>query len=427
MNTYGTAIAGGPLTATPITTTRTTTSHDDPFARLEAARARNATRGITLTNKPDPDAQARLIRLGLRAAPGQPPPAKPKPKPRRKPAKARRTGPPRPPGPRGGPAPAEALSWDVEAAATLAADGWTAMQLAEKYGVTPTTVRYQMKRRSIPLVNQKHTPKYDHDAMLTMAADGHTSTEIAQALGCSRKAVYSVLHAHHGPQPRPNIDTAEAIALHEQGNAIHEVAAQLRVSPSTIRRRFRLAGYTARDDRPTNSGRRTDLTGAITAYRDGATIPTLAEQHGTTPKTIRAHLRNAGVELRDDRKGHSGGANKAPRAMVNALITAYTTDGLSATAAAEKAGLSLSAALRYLHTAGVPIRPSSEVQTGRVGKDGATGLRQLMEANNTTAADVRAWAAITGRDCPAVGTPSRALVEDYLTHNRTTTPKEKTA
>jgi transposase-like protein len=46
------------------------------------------------------------------------------------------------------------------------------------------------------------------------------------------------------------------------------------------------------------------------AYTAGATVPALAREHGTTPAVVRRHLRRAGVTLRDDRAGHSGGHNR---------------------------------------------------------------------------------------------------------------------
>lgn len=48
----------------------------------------------------------------------------------------------------------------------------------------------------------------------------------------------------------------------------------------------------------------------VDAYTGGATIPAIAREHSTYPKRVRAHLRAAGVVLRDDRATHSGGANR---------------------------------------------------------------------------------------------------------------------
>lgn len=187
MRSYGNTTPAGPTHVghVKLPTTPRHTEHIDPFDLVEQGRQRQRTRGIILLN-PTP-------------TPEPAPAPKPKPKPRKTTPQPKYDGPPRKPGPNSAPAPANTLSWDVTEAATLARDGWTATQLATKYDVTPETIRYQMKRRGVPLVNMRNKNRVDHHAMATLAAEGKTTTQIATILGCSRKTVWRSLTERRTP------------------------------------------------------------------------------------------------------------------------------------------------------------------------------------------------------------------------------------
>ena len=82
------------------------------------------------------------------------------------------------------------------------------------------------------------------------------------------------------------------------------------------------------------------------------------------------------------------------------------------------------------HTApGATPRPAAHIPGAQPGVDRAAALKDLMHANGITAADVRTWAHLTGRDCATRGVPPRPLVEDYLLNRtpRTTHTERNTA
>lgn len=278
-------------------------------------------------------------------------------------------------------------------------------------------------------------PTFDVDEAWRLYQTGLSTRDVGVQLGVTGQTIraqllragYSLREPGGG---MPRIDVDEAIRLAEQGLTLSQIARALDASPSGVRTHLHRAGITPRDGRQDprqNVNFRPDLDDDTIAaeYQDGATIPELAAKYEAGTRTIRMRLLKAGVTLRDDRRGHSGGHNKADVYTSDEIAeaTRLYEAGRTMKQIADHLGRSESGIHRVLTRAGIQTRSSGEAQRGRPGRDNARRLRALMSDHGITSADVRAWATATGRPCPPTGTPSTALVEAYLQRR----PERKTA
>lgn len=97
-------------------------------------------------------------------------------------------------------------------------------------------------------------------------------------------------------------------------------------------------------------------------YAQGYTIPHIAATTGASPVTVRRHLQRAGIPMRDDRAGHSGGRNRRTwtPAQLAAAAQAYL-DGARIADVARALRTGPRQARDALLAAGVPIRPPASV------------------------------------------------------------------
>lgn len=150
----------------------------------------------------------------------------------------------------------------------------------------------------------------------------------------------------------------------------------------------------------------------LTAYREGATVPVLAKQYGTTAARVRRLLDHHGVPRRDDRATHSGGRNKVkhPPDIVDQVRTLYHEAELSRTQVGERLGLSLKQVELIMNRHGIRAR---QRQAGRV--DGSKALKQQMRDLGATSAQIKAWALEQGLldDATKPGLPSGRIVDAY--------------
>lgn len=219
---------------------------------------------------------------------------------------------------------------------------------------------------------------------------------------------------------------ARIVEEYVAGASSRQVAARHGVEKNTVLGFVKASGRPVRPPAPTPTAAAArwgvDRAQLVRLYRDEQrTVPQISQATGHTPGTIRRHLRAAGLTLRDDRT-RGGRRNRIPVETADRIVERYQAIGNAAKVAREL-GVSPNTVVRTVRDRGVQVRPSSEVQTGRVGADGTVELRALMAAQDVTAAAVRHWAAANGGVCPPVGLPSRALVEEYLA---ATTPSTRT-
>lgn len=210
---------------------------------------------------------------------------------------------------------------------------------------------------------------------------------------------------------RVQVSTERLIQLHEQGLTHKQIAAEVGLSVDTVGTRLRVRGIRGAsvNTGAANAPRR-DLTSDLLAadYRAGLSINEIAAKHHVSGVTVRRRLSKI-----PDLPNHRGGRNRTPEDVQAAIIRDYES-GLNAKQVADRLGMSHRTVYGVLRRSGVDMRPAGVAHRGHPGVDGASGLKELMRSNGITAADVRAWAAAAGRDVTARGLPSRRLVEDYL-------------
>lgn len=227
------------------------------------------------------------------------------------------------------------------------------------------------------------------------------------------------------PQPAPSRAEvirrrAEFQRLAAEGATAASIARELHVSITRVRQWADDDNVDLPDGRSRGGPGRPaawNVDRAVRLAKEGRTVQEIAPQVGASISTVRRVLNRRGVELVDGRALHSGQNNPVTRAL-EALSTRHLTDLYgqlkSVAAVAEALDLPANTTGRLLRSRGIAVRPSSEVQAGRPGEDHAGPLRDLMDANGTTPAEVREWALAHGLSVAARGVPSRAVVEDYL-------------
>lgn len=224
------------------------------------------------------------------------------------------------------------------------------------------------------------------------------------------------------PKTNPTTEAhlAEFHRMAQAGASGPQIARALEVPLPRVQYWAKRAEVTLTDGRSRRpEGRRAtwDVGYATVLAGQGKTVPEIAREVGTTLANVRRVLKRRGVALVDGRTNHSGGTHPITL-RVAALETRHLAEMYSrlgsAAAVADELALPATTTGRLLRARGIEVRTSGEVQAGRPGEDRAGPLRELMDANGVTSADVRAWAQAEGREVRGPGVPPRELIEAYL-------------
>lgn len=271
------------------------------------------------------------------------------------------------------------------------------------------------------------------EQIAALAGQGSTSTDIALELAIAPSTVRRHAKAAGIALPRPSGKSAEhvwvdtAVELARAGHTATEIAQQVGASSHTVRKVLRSRGVSATDGRHRPGPRKTpaDVVENVVALYTGEERPSppqIARQVGIMPRTVRMILDREGIPRRDARADHSGGTKMTPQATPAQLQQLYSDLG-TIKAVAQQLGIGQTTAGRLLRAAGVRLRTASEVQKGRPGRDGgARSLAQELTAAGVSAAQVRAWARDADLPIAAVGLPSKMTWQAYqATHPTSST------
>ncbi|WP_030526623.1 hypothetical protein [Phycicoccus jejuensis] len=313
------------------------------------------------------------------------------------------------------PAEREAIADAYRAGSTIAA-------IVEEGGRNVRTVRMILREAGIVIdtTRRSHALTAEQiDQAVALRGEGLTVNEVAARMAAPRETIGRALRARgiHGNVSRlPKFDHAAAVADYLAGGSSVDVAAKYGVSSASILHAVKAAGHTPRQ--PGRNHKRAipadEVARMVDLYVEKRlSIPAIAQQLGRGNATVRRNLLVAGVTLRDDRASNSGGGNRHPDSVLRAAGELYLT-GLTRDQVAERLTIGIRAVDKGIALVGATPRPAANIAGAHTGHDTLGALRDLMAANDITAADVRSWANRTGRDCPPRGFPSRALVEDYL-------------
>jgi hypothetical protein len=167
-----------------------------------------------------------------------------------------------------------------------------------------------------------------------------------------------------GGNPLADVATRHAIPARQAASLLRGSGVRLRAGDAPTRQETRSTATTSTGaPRFVDADERTQI---AQAYQAGESAPTIAARHGRNPATIRAALRAADVELRDDRSTRSGGTRKTaaddPPDLVEAVVTAYRAGATLAQIAHDVTGVgSPKHASGLLTRAGVTLRPPRSV------------------------------------------------------------------
>lgn len=303
--------------------------------------------------------------------------------------------------------------------------GLSNKEIAAEVGLSDITVGNRLRSRGI-VGGRGHFAVFDEDLAIALAHDGLSAYAIGKAVGVCRRSVIGRL-AQLGvtfEDARHSTDIDRLLALGREGKTITQIADELEVSERTVSTHLHKAGIVPPDGRRSNANApRPDITPELLAtdYRAGFTIHEIAAKHHVSRATVRRRL--AAVP---DLPNHRGGQNRTSAEVQADIVREYAA-GLNAKEVAQRLDLPHQTVYGVLRRSGVEMRPAGVAHRGRPGVDGASGLKELMRSNGITAADVRAWAIATGREITARGLPSRVLLEDYLLHHRRNHEERHTA
>lgn len=149
----------------------------------------------------------------------------------------------------------------------------------------------------------------------------------------------------------------------------------------------------------------------IQLYQRGATAPAIAETIGCIPRTVRTHLARAGIPLRDDRQGRSGGHNRVENTHPDLArrISQLYAIGLSQSKIGHQLGISAAAVRRIMRDHGITPRMS-----GYPGVDTHQRTRDWYAAHpDVTSDQVRAWAIQNGHQVADRGVIAYAVLQAF--------------
>lgn len=219
--------------------------------------------------------------------------------------------------------------------------------------------------------------------------------------------------------------------------------------------------------RPRTSGVRrpavdVDEAAVVLEYAAGDTSPTIARRHGVQPKRIRQILTAHGVQLRDDRTGHSGSHRRVEddHELNEQVRRLYVDEQLATADVAERLQIGRKRVTRILDVLGVQLRPAAHLahpelseedeaqavelylagrslaDVGHVfgvrqqtirdlvaaaghpirAKGASAAIAERMRELGITASQVKDWAVATGLvESRPAGLVGRALIDAYVT------------
>lgn len=167
--------------------------------------------------------------------------------------------------------------------------------------------------------------------------------------------------------------------------------------------------------KPKRTGRpRANTQEIVDAYLAGNTIVETGVLTGHDKGTVRRHLIDAGVQLRDDRSTNSGGNNRyqATPEQIEDVRRLYIDERLSQARVAEKLGIPQRRVSRIMERNGIPAR---EGQSG--GGDTLGQIRTRLHDLGVKSTDVRAWARQQGLDVSTRGVIPLWVLDRYEQHH----------
>lgn len=247
-----------------------------------------------------------------------------------------------------------------------------------------------------------------------LAAAGYRATGTGSAKPVKRRAPARVAgdRAAH-PQAVTAAERDQIVQAYRGGATIAEVVRTVGRSRPTVQRVLDDAHVTRDPTRRRPAAPRGDevTVDIVRLYSvELQTVEAIARTLRVGAATVRNVLDDQGIARRDDRA--TRGRRTTP-AVEEAIVATYAELG-NVVAVARRLHVSDKTIRRTLLERGVRIANAAQVQAGRPGTNNAAQLADLMAAHHVTAADVRSWAAQTGRDCPSRGIPPRSLVEAYI-------------
>ncbi|GGL27486.1 hypothetical protein H9L10_03670 [Phycicoccus endophyticus] len=232
------------------------------------------------------------------------------------------------------------------------------------------------------------------------------------------------------PKPRPRrFDHQAAVREYLAGETASQVGQRHGVTVRSVLNALHAAGHQTRPPgprpyKPRGPRATTPVDEIVRLYTvEHLSPPEIARRVGASPKAVRENLDRAGVQRTDARATHSGGRNGHPEELLREAGRLYAT-GLTRSEVAARLGIGVKAVDKGIRLAHIQPRPGAHIPSGRPGRDGARGLKDLMAEHHVTAAEVRAYALGAGLDCPLVGIPPARLVRSYLAAAGVETPTE---
>jgi len=155
---------------------------------------------------------------------------------------------------------------------------------------------------------------------------------------------------------------------------------------------------------------RADTNMIVQAYESGRTIAQTAADLGYTKATVRTHLLDAGVQLRDDRKTNSGGNNRRDYTPteIEDVRRLYVDEHLSQTRVAQRLGIGVKVVQCIMARHGIEAR---EGQSG--GGDTLGEIRTRLAALGVKSTVVRAWALEQGLKVSPRGVIPLQVLDQY--------------
>lgn len=312
--------------------------------------------------------------------------------------------------------------------------GLTVTEIRIELEVSDPTVRRHLRDAGLT-PHRKSRLQFDPAQLVACYLAGYSVPATAEMFGCSRRIVREALGRYHvvrrddvtvhGHKPRataasqlitdpPRIGQDVADLYHAGVTVPSQIARQLGVSWATVQRHLARAGLSGVDGRRVASRqRRPDLQIDIvkTLYAEPMTCAEIAEDLGTTPKTIREMLRRSGIELRDDRSTNSGSKPKSYDAALIATVRRLYESGMNQLEVAQYCKVGTHVVQRIMDRYGIDSR-EAKARPHRAG-DHAEEHRAHVEYLGG-ASVIREWADRNGVPCPRVGTPPMAVVDAYL-------------
>lgn len=160
-----------------------------------------------------------------------------------------------------------------------------------------------------------------------------------------------------------------------------------------------------------------DVDEIVRRYQAGETAPQIGRELGHTAKTIRDTLDKAGIQRRDDRRGHSGGQRKEyDQELVDRVRALYELHRLPQAEVAEAIGCSVKVVANVMAYAGIqPRPPANSARHGHPIPNNAKRIHQRLTDLGLTSRQVKEWALQAGLiEEIRCGSAPEHLIDAYL-------------